>query len=119
MASSIFITRVWTFSNLSNPFLHLNVFKFSSSFHTQITPTHPGLKLKHLLKAASDGLLHFCISFDLLQKVITCFNLICFVEPFSELMEDSKFVPLNLDDPTFGPPVSCGYFFTNNRSPFR
>lgn len=26
----------------------------------------------------------------------------------SELIEDSKFVPLNADDPVYGPPVSSG-----------
>lgn len=26
----------------------------------------------------------------------------------NELIEDSKFVPLNADDPVYGPPVSCG-----------
>ncbi|XP_023764692.1 uncharacterized protein LOC111913205 isoform X1 [Lactuca sativa] len=85
MASfSAFITRVQSYSELSNlskRSLPSNVFKFSSSFQTRITHTHHhGLKLKHLLKAAPEG-------------------------PPSELIEDSKFVPLNPDDPTFGPPA--------------
>ncbi|XP_024991402.1 uncharacterized protein LOC112525486 isoform X1 [Cynara cardunculus var. scolymus] len=83
MASSTIITRVQTYSqppNLSNPSVPLNVFKFSSSFQTRISHTHHGLKLNHLLNAASEG-------------------------SASELIEDSKFVPLNPDDPTFGPPA--------------
>lgn len=31
----------------------------------------------------------------------------------SELIEDSKFVPLNADDLIYGPPVSCGQFHSN------
>nr|XP_043609137.1 uncharacterized protein LOC122581059 [Erigeron canadensis] len=83
MASSAFMTSSKVYltqskhTNLSTP---LTVFKFSSSFQPQTTPTHNGLKLRHLLKAAPE-------------------------EPVSELMEDSKFVPLNPDDPTFGPPA--------------
>ncbi|KAI3517214.1 hypothetical protein L1887_16426 [Cichorium endivia] len=83
-SSSAFVTRVQSYyelSNLSNRFVPLKIFRFSSSFQTQITHTlHHGLKLKHLLKAAPE-------------------------EPPSELTEDSKFVPLNPDDPTFGPPA--------------
>ncbi|KAI3734708.1 hypothetical protein L6452_14183 [Arctium lappa] len=82
MASSAFITRLLqTYSQLSNPSVPLNVFKFSSSFGTRITHTRHGLKLNHLLNAASEG------------------------SSASELIEDSKFVPLNPDDPTFGPPA--------------
>ncbi|XP_071732969.1 uncharacterized protein [Rutidosis leptorrhynchoides] len=82
MASSVFITKVCTckISNLSNPFVPLSIFKFSSSFQTQIPHPHHGLKLKNLLKAAPEDL------------------------P-SDVMEDSKFVPLNPEDPTFGPPA--------------
>ncbi|KAL8257756.1 hypothetical protein R6Q59_029797 [Mikania micrantha] len=75
MASSISITRVWTYAqrpNLSNPFPPLTIFNFSSSFQTRIQPTHHRLQLK----AAPEG-----------------------TPP--ELIEDSKFVPLNPDDPTF------------------
>ncbi|KAI3730984.1 hypothetical protein L1987_62166 [Smallanthus sonchifolius] len=83
MASSISITRVWTYTqrpNLSNPLVPFNIFKFSSSFQTGIPSAHHQSELKHLLQAAPEG------------------------TP-SELMEDSKFVPLNPDDPTFGPPA--------------
>ncbi|KAL4575238.1 hypothetical protein LXL04_022080 [Taraxacum kok-saghyz] len=81
-SSSLFKTRVQSYSELStlpNRSVPFNVFKFSSSFRFRslITHTHHhGLKLK---AAAPEG-------------------------P-SELIEDSKFVPLNPDDPTFGPPA--------------
>lgn len=42
-------------------------------------------------------------------------NVLCFYHiagVSSELIEESKFVPLNADDPVFGPPVSSGQFFT-------
>ncbi|XP_076919906.1 uncharacterized protein LOC143580874 [Bidens hawaiensis] len=80
MASSIFITRLFTCTqhpNLTNQFVPVNIFNYPSSFQTRTRPTHHGLDL---LKAASE-------------------------ETSPELMEDSKFVPLNPDDPTFGPPA--------------
>ncbi|KAK9064077.1 hypothetical protein SSX86_017949 [Deinandra increscens subsp. villosa] len=82
MASSIiFITRVCTCTqlpNLSNPFPPWNNFNFSSTSLTRTRPTHHRMEqLKHLLKAA----------------------------PEETPTEDSKFVPLNPDDPTFGPPA--------------
>ncbi|KAI7753068.1 hypothetical protein M8C21_016823 [Ambrosia artemisiifolia] len=79
MASSTFITKVSTYSqplNRPNPFVPTNSFNFSSPFQTRIRPTHHGLQL---LKAAPED------------------------TPPAELVEDSKFVPLNPDDPTFGP----------------
>ncbi|KAJ9553688.1 hypothetical protein OSB04_017733 [Centaurea solstitialis] len=84
MASSATITRVLqSYSQLSNRYVPLNAFKFSSSFPTRIPQIRHGLKLNHLLNAASEG---SAASSEIIE-------------------EDSKFVPLNPDDPTFGPPA--------------
>lgn len=45
---------------------------------------------------------------SLLKALPIHIDLLCFTGVPSELVDDSKFVPLNAEDPRYGPPVSSG-----------
>ncbi|KAM7463865.1 hypothetical protein LguiA_031986 [Lonicera macranthoides] len=80
MASAIVTLQSFCFS--FSPKLINNISsskKFVLSTFSSLTSSHH-LKLNHLPQASSEG-------------------------PRTELIEDSKFVPLNADDPTYGPPA--------------
>uniref|UniRef100_A0A5B7AG40 Uncharacterized protein n=1 Tax=Davidia involucrata TaxID=16924 RepID=A0A5B7AG40_DAVIN len=80
MASALITAQSFCFGFSSKLSFISNPFIVShvSTFSSPKSPHH--LKLKHLPRASSEGL------------------------P-TELIEDSKFVPLNADDPTYGPPA--------------
>lgn len=65
-------------------------------------------------KASAEGLSLLNSFFSLSSfsfSILWNHNSLCYTGIPAELIEDSKFVPLNSDDPTFGPPVSSGFLY--------